>query len=145
MSLTSGQHAWQPPPTSSFNGTRMQHRVDDAPARVQTPIDNSVMLMPEASDLEEENRRSHFSDLFRKSEARIALLFAEDGTYNYPAIAALQRSPAAPSSLLPASTDHAPIEEPPRKKAKRVIDEDDYGDDDDDEEDDEEEDTQQSL
>ena len=145
MSLTSSQHAWQGLPTNGINGNRMQNRVDDAPSRIQDPIDRSVALMPEASDLEDENRRSHFSDLFRKSEARIAHLFAEDGTYNYPAIASLQRSPPVPDLPLPSATDHAPIEEPPRKKAKRVIDEDDYGDDDDDEDEEEEEaDTQQS-
>ncbi|KAH8880381.1 hypothetical protein GQ53DRAFT_813369 [Thozetella sp. PMI_491] len=145
MSFANGQHGWQPSPAHQVNGTPMHHRVDDGPARTQTPIDTSTALMPEASDLEEDTRRSHFSDLFRKSEARLDLLFADDGSYNYPAIAALQRPLAAHHTLLPSANDHAPIEEPPRKKAKRVIDEDDYGDDDDDDEgEDDEEDTQQS-
>ncbi|KAK1854936.1 Transcriptional activator SPT7, partial [Colletotrichum chrysophilum] len=39
-------------------------------------------------------------------------------------------------SILPPTTDHAPIQEPPLKKAKRVIDEDDYGDDDDEDDED---------
>ncbi len=146
MSFANGQSAWQPPSASGINGSRMYHRIDDGPARTQTPIDTSTALMPEASDLEEDNRRSHFSDLFRKTEARLDLLFAEDGSYNFPAITALQRPRAASGPLLPTATDHAPVEEPPRKKAKRVIDEDDYGDDDDEDEDDNEddEDTQQS-
>ncbi|CAI4217529.1 unnamed protein product [Parascedosporium putredinis] len=96
------------------------------------------MLMPEASDIEDDGRRAHFADLYRKSEAKIALLFGEDGSYNDAAISELERpvhAPAASTSLLP-TTDHAPIEEPPRKKVKRTIDEDDYDDDDDEEDED---------
>lgn len=100
--------------------------------------------MPEASsDVEEETRRAQFSDLFRKSEAKIALMFTEEGGYNYSAIADLKR-PAVSAPLLPATTDHAPIQEPPRKRAKRIINEDDYGDDDDDDDDEENGDTQAS-
>jgi transcriptional activator SPT7 len=112
----------------------MHHVVDDGAARTQTPTDASLALMPEASDIEEDARRNQFSELFRKSEAKIALLFAEDGSYNVPAIESLKRPPAHSPSFLPPATDHTPIQEPPRKKAKRVIDEDDYGDDDDEEE-----------
>lgn len=99
-----------------------------------------MALMPEASDIEEDTRRNQFSELFRKSEAKIALLFAEDGTYNTSGIESLKRPPTIPPSFIPPTTDHSPIQEPPRKKAKRVIDEDDYGDDDDDDNEEEEED-----
>ena len=139
MSITNGQHAWPPPSLHQVNGVRMHHLGDDGPARTQTPIDTSMTLLPEASDIEDDNRRAHFSDLYRKTEERIALIFGDDGSYNRAAIDALTRPPTPPSSYLPTATDHAPIQEPPRKKAKRVIDEDDYGDDDDDEEDDEDE------
>ncbi|KAK3941355.1 bromodomain-containing protein [Diplogelasinospora grovesii] len=143
MSITNGQHAWPPPSLGHLNSLRMHSMVEDGPARTQTPVDNSMTLMPEAADLELDNRRAHFSDLYRRSEERVALLFGEDGGYNYAAIQALRRPPTLPRQpLLPAATDHAPIQEPPRKRAKRVIDEDDYGDDDDE---DEEEDTQASA
>ncbi|KAJ9426710.1 transcriptional activator SPT7 [Fusarium oxysporum] len=96
------------------------------------------VLMPEAPlDIEEENRRALFADLYRKTEDKVALLFSEDGSYNYPAISALRRSPPPSANIIPPTTDHEPIKEPPLKKAKRTIDEDDYDDDDDDEEDDE--------
>ncbi|OLN94293.1 Transcriptional activator SPT7 [Colletotrichum chlorophyti] len=93
--------------------------------------------MPEAQhDIEDDRRRALFKDLYHKSEAKISLLFADDGSYNYAAIDSLHR-PSAPSpSVLPPTTDHTPILEPPLKKAKRVIDEDDYGDDDDEDEED---------
>jgi transcriptional activator SPT7 len=141
MSLPNGQNAWHGPPVHQVNGNRMHQLVDDGPARIQTPVDQSLTLMPEASDIEEESRRAHFSDLYRKTEAKIALLFSDDGSYNYPAIEALSRPPTRPAALLPETTDHEPIQEPPRKKA-RVIDEDDYGDDDEDDED--EDNTQES-
>ncbi|KAK3689874.1 hypothetical protein B0T22DRAFT_181281 [Podospora appendiculata] len=137
MSITNGQHIWPPHSVHHGNGNRMHHLVDDGPARTQTPLDASLTLMPEASDLEEDTRRAHFCQLFRRSEGRIALLFGDDGAYNQAAIDELRRPPALPAPLLPPATDHAPIQEPPRKKAKRVIDEDDYGDDDDDDQDDE--------
>lgn len=136
MSFPNGQNAWPVPPVNSSNGGRMHQLVDDGPPRTQTPIDASMALMPEASDIEEDTRRTQFSELFRKSEAKIALLFAEDGSYNTAAIEALKRQPAIAPSFIPPATDHAPAQEPPRKKAKRVIDEDDYGDEDDDEDDD---------
>ncbi|KAK0385464.1 hypothetical protein NLU13_7940 [Sarocladium strictum] len=102
-----------------------------------TPDDNALALVPEASlDAEEETRRALFADLYRKTEDRIALLFADDGSYNYDAIDALRRPTSTHDAILPPTTDHDPIQEPPLKKAKRVIDEDDYGDDDEDEEDD---------
>lgn len=134
MSFPNSQNAWPAPPVNALNGGRMHHLVDDGPPRTQTPIDPSMALMPEASDIEEDTRRTQFSELFRKSEAKIALLFAEDGSYNTAAIENLKRPPALPPSFIPPATDHTPIQEPPLKKAKRVIDEDDYGDDDDDEE-----------
>jgi len=121
----------------------MHHVVDDGPPRTQTPIDPPMTLVPEASDLDEDARRAHFHELYRRSEGRIALLFADDGSYNLQAIQALKRPPTPPTPLLPPTTDHAPIQEPPRKRAKRVIDEDDYGDDDD-EDGDDDEDTQPS-
>ncbi|KAL3951946.1 hypothetical protein ACCO45_013663, partial [Purpureocillium lilacinum] len=98
------------PALQHTNSSRSLHHLDDGPARTQTPVDNIIGLMPEAPvDIEEENRRALFADLYRKTEDKVALLFADDGSYN-----------------------------PPRKKAKRAIDEDNYDDDDDDEEEDEE-------
>ncbi|OIW26765.1 bromodomain-containing protein [Coniochaeta ligniaria NRRL 30616] len=135
MSFPNGQNAWHAPPVNNLNGGRMHHLVDDGPPRTQTPIDQSIALMPEASDIEEDTRRTQFSELFRKSEAKIALLFAEDGSYNTAAIESLKRPLAPPPSFIPPATDNTPIQEPPRKKAKRVIDEDDYGDDEEEEED----------
>jgi transcriptional activator SPT7 len=110
------------------------HLLDDAAARTHTPVDNNTGLVPEASlDTEEETRRAYFADLYRKTEDKVSLLFAEDGSYNYDAIEALRRHPVAPVDL-PPTTDHEPIKEPPLKKAKRAINEDDYDDDEDDEE-----------
>ncbi|KAH6847311.1 hypothetical protein B0I37DRAFT_445579 [Chaetomium sp. MPI-CAGE-AT-0009] len=128
MSITNGQPAWHTPNSSQVNGSRMNHGVvDDNPLPMQTPSDNPLAaLMPEAADPDDDHRRAHFANLFRRAEGRLALLFGDNGEYN--------------------QSDHAPAQEPPRKKAKRVIDEDDYGDDDDDE--DEEEDvapTSQAL
>ncbi|KLP03298.1 related to transcription regulator SPT7 [Fusarium fujikuroi] len=138
MSITNGQPAWQPPYSHHTNSNRSVSHLDDVPARTQTPIDNPSVLMPEAPlDIEEENRRALFADLYRKTEDKVALLFSEDGSYNYPAISALRRSPPPSANIIPPTTDHEPIKEPPLKKAKRTIDEDDYDDDDDDEEDDE--------
>lgn len=140
MSIANGQHAWPPPVGHQVNGSRVHQQVDDGPARTQTPVDASVMLMPEASDLEEESLRAHFSDLYRKSEAKISRLFREDGSYDYKAIGEFLQPPRA---ILPPTTDHAPIAEPPHKKVKRAINEDDY--DDDDEEDDQGPDSQASA
>lgn len=95
--------------------------------------------MPEApNDAEDESRRAHFADLYRKTEDRVALLFNQEGAYHTDAIDALRlgnRTGAAGSpTVLPPTTDHEPIQEPPLKKAKRSIDEDDYDDDEDDDE-----------
>jgi transcriptional activator SPT7 len=101
---------------------------------------DAPLLVPEASDThDEDSRRAHFANLFRKSDSRIAALFSDDGGINPAALESLKRPPTADDSfnLPPATTDHAPIQPPPLKKAKRVIDEDDYGDDDDDEDEEE--------
>ncbi|PFH56377.1 hypothetical protein XA68_16596 [Ophiocordyceps unilateralis] len=135
MSPHSGQPAW--PPTIG----RCLNHFEDGPPRTQTPVDTAMTLMPEASvDAEEDHRRLLFADLYRKTEDKVALLFAHDGSYDHDAIAALRRCPppcAVPVPVaLPPTTDHEPIKEPPLKKAKRAIDEDDYDDDGDDDEDD---------
>ncbi|KAM0245729.1 hypothetical protein ACHAP5_005215 [Fusarium lateritium] len=138
MSITNGQPAWHPPYLQHTNSNRSISHLDDVPARTQTPVDNSSALMPEAQlDIEDENRRALFADLYRKTEDKVALLFSEDGSYNYPAITALRRSPPPSAHVIPPTTDHEPIKEPPLKKAKRTIDEDDYDDDEDEEEEDE--------
>ncbi|KAI1169872.1 bromodomain-containing protein [Nemania sp. FL0916] len=129
-----GQSAWPPPAHhhhqhGGVNGVRP----DDAQAQTRahdSSADHAATLLPEASDLEEERQRARFADLYRRSESRIAQLFADDGSYNYDAINSWRRPHLAVS--LPPTTDHAPIEERPTKRVKRVIDEDDYGDDDDD-------------
>lgn len=135
MSIPNGQPAWSSPALQAMNSGRPLHLQDDASARTQTPVDTSMALVPEASlDAEEENRRAHFAELYRNTEDKIALLFKDNGSYNYGAIDALRRRhDAAGPVTLPPTTDHAPIEEPPLKKAKRAIDEDDYDDDDDEE------------
>ncbi len=131
MSITNGQPAWPPPAQhlhGSVNGTR---GFDDALVRSHDSADNSAASMPEASDIEEERQRARFAELYRRTESRISLLFADDGSYDYDAINSLRRPFHLPVSLPPA-TDHTPIEERPAKRIKRVINEDDYGDDDDD-------------
>lgn len=139
MSIMNGQHHWPPPSGNQVNGISSFHFSDDAPPRTQTPTDNSQPLMPEAShDAEEDRQRAHLAQIFRQSEAKIALLFGDDGDYDHAGIESLRRPVALSGSLLPPATDHTPIEERPAKRAKRVIDEDDYGDDDDDDDDDEE-------
>ncbi|AEO68009.1 uncharacterized protein THITE_76578 [Thermothielavioides terrestris NRRL 8126] len=138
MSMSNGHQAWRPPTAGHVGSSgRAPHAgVDDGPARTLTPSDNPLALMPEASEpVDDDHRRALFADLFRRSEARLALLFGDNGEYNEGAIAALKRAPTPPAPLIPPATDHTPIQEPPRKRAKRVIDEDDYGDDDEDEED----------
>jgi transcriptional activator SPT7 len=134
MSITNGQYAWHPPSASQVNGNRMHHVVDDGPAPTQPLGDNPLPLMPEASDLDEDHRRAHFAELFRRADARLSLLFEDNGEYNRIALESLKRAPTPPPSLPLPTTDHTPIQEPPRKRAKRVIDEDDYGDDDDEDE-----------
>ncbi|KAF4511996.1 hypothetical protein G6O67_001186 [Ophiocordyceps sinensis] len=139
MSFPNGQPAWPPPSLQHLGSGRYLNHLDDGPARTQTPVDNTMGLMPEAPvDVEEEHRRALFADMYRKTEDKVALLFAEDGSYNIRAIAALKRKPTTSAVALPPTTDHEPIREPPLKKAKRAINEDDYDDDDDDDDDDDE-------
>lgn len=96
---------------------------------------DATCSVPEASDAnDDDTRRAHFNHLFRKSDAKISLLFADDGDYNVSAIESLKRPPTATDSYIPPATDHTPIQPPPAKKAKRVID-DDYDDDSDEEDD----------
>ncbi|KAI0206810.1 bromodomain-containing protein [Astrocystis sublimbata] len=145
MSIMNGQPAWPPPAKHAQGGPNGLRAADDAAsalARSADSLDNahhfnnssSATLVPEASDPEEDRQRAHFADLYRFSEARIAHLFADDGSYNYDAINSWRR-PLHPSTTLPPTTDHDPIQERPAKRVKRVIDEDDYGDDDEDDED----------
>lgn len=132
MSFSNGQPAWPSPALHHTNSSRSLQHLDDASARTSTPVDNAVAPVPEpALDTEEEARRAHFAELYRKTESRVALLFSENGRYNRAAIDALRRLPVASAVSLPPTTDHEPIKEPPMKKAKRAIDEDDYDDDDD--------------
>jgi transcriptional activator SPT7 len=138
MSIMNGQQAWLPPARHQ-NGTHgitngIGRGLDDDLTRSHHSVDNSATLMPEASDIEEESQRAHFAELYRRTEARISHLFAEDGSYNYDAINSWRRPPNVPVTL-PPTTDHTPLEERPAKRVKRVIDEDDYGDDDDEDED----------
>ena len=137
MSFTNGQSNWPQPALQHSNSSRSLNHLDGT-ARTMTPDGNALALAPETSlDAEEESRRALFASLYRNTEDRIALLFADDGSYNHDAIDALRRPTTTHDALLPPTTDHDPIQEPPPKKAKRVIDEDDYGDDDEEEEDDE--------
>ncbi|KAG6037017.1 hypothetical protein E4U41_005353 [Claviceps citrina] len=141
MSISNGQPAWPPPALYHTTSSRTLNHLDDGTARTQTPVDNTVGLVPEAAvDIEEENRRAIFAGLYRKTEDKIALLFREDGSYNHDAIATLKRRAPTPSVTLPPTTDHEPVKEPPFKKVKRAINEDDYDDDDDDQDDDDDED-----
>ncbi|KYK54731.1 transcriptional activator spt7 [Drechmeria coniospora] len=137
MSLPNGQSAWPPPALNQATGIRSLNHLDDGSGRTQTPVDNSLGLMPEAPiDVEDENRRALFADLYRKTEEKVALLFADDGSYNLGAIAGLKRKapPTSSTGLPPPTSDHEPVKEPPLKKAKRSIDEDDYDDDEEEEE-----------
>ncbi|KAM0811189.1 putative Bromo domain-containing protein [Seiridium cardinale] len=141
MSIMNGNQPWPSSSGHTVNGNRPFHFPDDGPIRTQTPVENSQSQtsMPEAStsdSTEDDRQRAFFSDLFRKTEANIAHIFGEDGSYNYAGIDSLRRPITLGAPLPPPTTDHAPIEERPIKRVKRVIDEDDYGDDDD--EDDEE-------
>lgn len=134
-----GQPSWPTPGNPhhlSFNGNRPFHYSDDGSHPTHTPpVDHSNALAPETSDIDDDRQRSHFAELYRRTESKIAHLFCEDGSYNHSAIESWKR-PLAFSQHPPPATDHAPIEERPAKRAKRVIDEDDYGDDDEDEEED---------
>ncbi|KAG5928775.1 hypothetical protein E4U42_008030 [Claviceps africana] len=135
MSIFNGQPAWPPPAIHHVYNSRSLNHLDDGMARTQTPVDNTVGLVPEAAiDVEEESRRAIFTDLYRKTEEKIAILFGEDGSYNYDAIASLKRRAPTPTLALPPTIDHGPVKEPPFKKVKRAINEDDYDDDDDDDE-----------
>jgi transcriptional activator SPT7 len=139
MSIANDQNGLPSAVSSLVNGNRQSHLFEDGPARTQTPVDNAMTLMPEASDMEEDSRRAQFAELFRKSDARLARLFQEDGSYDCNAIESLKHVPILPPPILPVATDRGHNDEPPRKKLKRVIDEDDYGDDDQDDEADEQE------
>jgi transcriptional activator SPT7 len=139
MSISEGQNGLSLSLGGLANGSRQSHLFDDGPARTQTPVDNAMTLMPEASDLEEDSRRAHFADLFRKSDVKLARLFTEDGNYDYDAIESMKRVPVHPPPIQPSATGRGQNEEPPRKKVKRVIDEDDYGDGDEEDEDEEQE------
>lgn len=135
MSFNQPQNGWSTPGASQGNGVRMNFAGNDGQSRSQV---DATMLMPEASDShDDDHRRAHFSQLFRKTDAKIASLFADDGDYNGSAIESLKRPPTATNVYIPPATDHTPIQPPPAKKPKRVID-DDYDDDDDDDEEDEE-------
>ncbi|KAG6177207.1 hypothetical protein E4U27_004490 [Claviceps purpurea] len=135
MSFSNGQPAWPPPPLYHTYNNRTLIHLDDGVTRTQVPNDNNTGLVPEAAvDVEEENRRAVFAELYRRTEDKIDLLFGEDGSYNHAAISTLKRRAPTPSVTLPSTTDHEPIKEPPFKKVKRAINEDDYDDDDDDEE-----------
>ncbi|ROW07216.1 hypothetical protein VMCG_03885 [Cytospora schulzeri] len=134
MSLHQAQNGWPTPATSQGNGSRVNQPGSDGSSRSQN---DATILMPEASDNhDDEHRRAHFAQLFRKTDAKIASLFSDDGDINREAIESLRRPPTANGTfnLPPPTTDHTPVQQPPLKKAKRVIDEDDYGDDDDEEE-----------
>ncbi|KAI0127343.1 hypothetical protein BJ170DRAFT_369543 [Xylariales sp. AK1849] len=141
MSIMNGHQQWPLSSGHQVNGSRTYHYSDDGPQPTHTPTDNSQVLMPEATtDIEDDRQRDQLDDKYREAEAKIALLFLEDGTYNFAGIESLRRPIITTASLPPPTTDHAPIEERPVKRIKRVIDEDDYGDDDDEEDEDEEED-----
>ncbi|KAJ4414800.1 Transcriptional activator spt7 [Gnomoniopsis sp. IMI 355080] len=132
MSFNQSQNGWPASGSSQGNGSRTTFAGADGLSRSQT---DATMLMPEAPDNhDEDHRRAHFSQLFRKTDAKIDALFADDGDYNPTAIESLKRPPTATATEsyhIPPATDHTPIQEPPRKKTKRVID-DDYDDDDED-------------
>lgn len=100
---------------------------------------DATILMPEAADAhDDDHRRAHFSQLFRKADAKVASLFSDDGDYNCAAIESLKRPPTATETYIPPATDHTPIQQPPLKKVKRIID-DDYDDDESEDEDEDEE------
>ncbi|KAK7736618.1 Transcriptional activator spt7 [Cytospora paraplurivora] len=133
MSLHHAQNGWPTPATSQGNGNRSNQPGSDSSSRTQN---DATILMPEAPEThDDEHRRAYFAQIFRKSDAKIASLFTDDGDINRKAVESLKRPRTASGTFdlpLPA-TDHNPIQPPPLKKAKRVIDEDDYGDDDDEE------------
>ncbi|KAI0023364.1 hypothetical protein F4780DRAFT_729468 [Xylariomycetidae sp. FL0641] len=134
MSLMNGHHAWPPSQPPQVNGVRSLPLPDDANARSNDSLDNPGPAPPEPTDGDDDRRRAHCAELYRRADERINQLFADDGSYNYQAIESWRRPPPSDASL-PPTTDHAPIEERPAKRVKRVIDEDDYGDDDEDDDD----------
>ncbi|KAI0121881.1 hypothetical protein F4814DRAFT_406868 [Daldinia grandis] len=136
MSIMNGQHAWPPPQHHQVIGKRPFHSPTDAPAQSNDIMDNSAASVPEASDIDEDRVRAHFRELYHQNEARIAQMFAPDGSINRAAIESWRR-PVTPSTAPPPTTDHTAVQERPAKRVKRTIDEDDYGDDDDDDDDDE--------
>ncbi|OTB00310.1 hypothetical protein M426DRAFT_66130 [Hypoxylon sp. CI-4A] len=138
MSIMNGQHTWQPPQQHHVVGKRPFRNMDDNSSKSNDVMDNSAASVPEASDTDEDRVRAHFAELYRRSEARLAQMFAPDGSINHDVIQSWRR-PATPSSLPPPTTDHAAIQERPAKRPRRIIDEDDYGDDDDDDDEDEDE------
>ncbi|KAI1768416.1 hypothetical protein GGR53DRAFT_478032 [Hypoxylon sp. FL1150] len=136
MSIMNGQNAWPPPQHSHAVGKRPFRLVDNGYSQSNDATDNSAASVPEAPDIDEDRVRSHFADIYRRDEERIAQMFAPDGSINRQVIDSWRRPASA--SALPPTTDHT-IEERPAKRVKRVIDEDDYGDDDDDEDEDDDE------
>lgn len=142
MSFNPSHTAWPPSNPSQGSVAKVIFAGGDAPSRPQPDATN---LMPEAPPEHDDDhhRRAHFSQLFRKADAKIAALFADDGDYNDAAIDSLRRPPTAndittaPAAHtqqfhIPPATDYTPAREPPQKKSKRVI-VDDYDDDDEEE------------
>ncbi|XXH01998.1 Transcriptional activator spt7 [Hypoxylon texense] len=138
MSIMNGQNAWPPPQQSHVIGKRPFRHSDIANAQSNDVMDTSAASVPEAPDIDEDRVRSHFAEIYRRDEERIAQMFAPDGSINRDAIESWRRPTT--SVTLPPTTDHSAIEERPVKRVKRVIDEDDYGDDDDDDDEEDEED-----
>lgn len=132
MSIMNGQNAWPPPQQSHAVGKRPFRHFDNAYSQSNDATDNSVASVPEAPDIDEDRVRSHFAEIYRRDEERIAQMFAPDGSVNRQIIESWRRP--ANTLTLPPTTDHT-VEERPAKRVKRVIDEDDYGDDDDEDED----------
>lgn len=130
MSFQSSQNGWPASGASQGNGSKMSVAAVDGLSRSQT---DATASLPEPADTHDDDyRRAHFAQLFRKTDAKIAALFGDDGDYDYVAIEGLKRPPTAPDFRLGPATDHTPIQEPPLKKVKRVID-DDYDDESDEE------------
>lgn len=137
MSIMNGQHAWPPPQHHQVIGKRPFHSPTDALTQSNDIMDNSAASVPEASDIDEDRVRAHFRELYHQNEARIAQMFAPDGSINRAAIESWRR-PVTPSTAPPPTTDHTTVQERPAKRVKRTIDEDDYGDDDEDDDEDDE-------
>ncbi|KAI1770160.1 hypothetical protein F4818DRAFT_276872 [Hypoxylon cercidicola] len=136
MSIMNGQNAWPPPQQSHVIGKRPFRHSDNAHTQSSDTMDNSAASVPEAPDIDEDRVRSHFAEIYRREEERIAQMYAPDGSINRDVIESWRRPPS--SVTLPPTTDHSAAEERPAKRVKRVIDEDDYGDDDDDDDEEDE-------